>query len=102
MLVNNGICFKCCNPAEHLSKNCSEKETCSVFASDSHPSALHVDYNRPQGGEEKENTETKKTVNNKCAQICSVIPGGKSCFKTILVKVYPWEDPSNFVRTYAL
>lgn len=102
VLVKHGICFKCCNSAEHFSKNCYEKVACSVCASNSHPSALHIDYGRPQGGEQKENSETKKTVNNKCAQICGVIPGGKSCSKTILVKVYDRENPDNFVRTYAL
>lgn len=56
VLVKHGICFKCCNSAEHFSKNCYEKVACSVCASNSHPSALHIDYGRPQGGEQKENS----------------------------------------------
>ena len=36
MLVKHGICFKCCNSAEHFSRNCNENVTCSVCASNSH------------------------------------------------------------------
>ncbi|XP_062587040.1 uncharacterized protein LOC134248654 [Saccostrea cucullata] len=102
ILVRHGICFKCCNSIEHFSRNCNEKVTCSVCASDAHPSALHVDLGSPQGGERRQDPETKATVNNKCAQICGGIQGGKSCSKTILVNVYPQGEPNNFVKTYAL
>ncbi|XP_062602313.1 uncharacterized protein LOC134264026, partial [Saccostrea cucullata] len=102
ILVRHGICFKCCNSTEHFSRNCNEKVTCSVCASDAHPSALHVDQRSPQGGERKQDSETKATVNSKCAQICGGIQGGKSCSKTILVNVYPQGEPNNFVKTYAL
>lgn len=102
MLVKHGICFKCCNSAEHFSRNCNEKVTCSVCASYSHPSALHVDYTNPQCGEKRQDTEAKTTVNNKCSQICGVVSGGKSCSKTVLVKVYPQGKPDNIVKTYAL
>ena len=102
MLVKHGICFKCCNSAEHFSRNCNENVTCSVCASNSHPSALHVDYKSPQGGEKRQESESKTIVNNKCSQICGVIPRGKSCSKTVLVKVYTQKYQDNFVKTYAL
>lgn len=101
MLVKNGICFNCCNSAEYSSKNCPEKVVCSVCAGDSHPSALHIDYSRPQGGEKRENTEIKKTVNNNCAQICGVDPGGGHVPRQIWSR-YPQEELCNYVRTYAL
>ena len=61
-----------------------------------------MDYKSPQGGEKRQESESKTIVNNKCSQICGVIPGGKSCSKTVLVKVYTQENPDNFVKTYAL
>ena len=73
--------------------------TCSVCARNSHPSALHVDYMSPQGGEKRQELELKTIVNNKCSQICGVIPGGKSYSKTVLVKLYTQENPDNFVKT---
>ena len=102
ILVKHRICFKCCNSAEHFSRNCTEKVTCSVCASDSHPSALHSEHRSSQGGEKGHDGDTRTTVNNKCAQICGTISGGKSCSKTVLVKVYPKGEPKNFVKTYAL
>lgn len=84
ILVKHRICFKCCNSSEHFSRNCTEKVSCSVCACDSHPSALHLDNNDPQGGEKKRESETKTTVNNKCARICNDIPVGNRVLRQFL------------------
>ena len=41
-------------------------------------------------------------IGSKCTQVCGGSFGGKSCAKTILVKVYPKGQPQKAIKTYAL
>ncbi|KAK3107001.1 hypothetical protein FSP39_004706 [Pinctada imbricata] len=113
ILIQHRICFKCCNSTDHVARTCTEDVICSICSSKSHPSALHVNDGRerePQrakethGGERSNNEETepKLSVSNKCARICNNIPGGKSCSKTLLVRVYPEGNPEKAIKLYAL
>ena len=106
MLVQHGVCFKCCNSTAHVAKNCTESVTCSLCSSDSHPSALHIDSqggNNPQGGKRSRQETVEKTIiNTKCSQICRSIPGGKSCSKTLLVDVSLEGNPEKTLRLYAV
>ena len=123
-LKEKGYCFKCCDSTEHKSKDCKMEIKCSICDSTRHSPAMHIDKiqvesprvslpSLPLQGEQHqlapslqsqggERPISAEQVSSKCTQICGDNFQGKSCAKTILVKVYPKNDPHHFIRTYAL
>lgn len=101
LLRQKRICFRCCETTDHSKPNCKEIIKCNVCSSSEHLTGLHVEGQtalpRTQNGGESSQTPVKAT----CTQICGDISGvGKSCAKTLLVKVYPRNKPENAALTY--
>ena len=49
--------------------------------------------------------EGETTVNPKCTQVCGTENDkfkGRSCAKTVLVRVYPQDHPENSLKVYAI
>ena len=72
-----------------------------------HHTTLHVDYVKAHGGERVAvNGSVSKNsdgmVSTKCTQICGSKYKGKSCAKTLLVKVYPEGRPDLAIRCYTI
>lgn len=96
-LKNNNICHNCCSQTKHLPSNCKKTGFCVICKQNNHPTALHVyadNLSRPFD---------KNEVTTSCTMVCKdPLSIGKSCAKTVLVTVYPADDPSNFLRMYAI
>ncbi|XP_071098015.1 uncharacterized protein [Haliotis cracherodii] len=112
-----GICYRCCLTSTHLAKACREFVKCAFCGSSRHATALHVvDWEQQNsetgtpsprvndGGERKDSpSDTSKfPIASKCTQICGDGFAGKSCSKTVLVKVYPEGRPDMATRMYAM
>ncbi|XP_048249047.1 uncharacterized protein LOC125378158 [Haliotis rufescens] len=112
-----GICYRCCLTSTHLAKACREFVKCAVCGSSRHATALHVvDWEQENsetgtpsprvndGGERKDSpSDTSKfPIASKYTQICGDGFAGKSCSKTVLVKVYPEGKPDMATRMYAI
>ena len=113
ILWENGLCFRCCSLNKHIAKQCKAKVFCEVCKNGSHPSGLHVDGNstppiqpKPDGGESRatkgldDKIPHNVPVDSRCTQVCGKF--GKSCAKTILVRVYHEKDQVNFRELYAI
>ncbi|XP_069109080.1 uncharacterized protein [Argopecten irradians] len=98
-----GICFKCCK-GKHLSKDCKDNIKCERCGSSSHCTTFHIDRGSPEKhGGEQTHQDQGTTVSSKCTQICgSTSFPGKSCGKTVLVKVYPKGRPEEALDMYAI
>ena len=67
-------------------------------------------YGRPYGGETQYNNgrngrdvrDTTDSIGSMCTQICGGQFSGKSCSKTLLVKVFPKKDPRQAIPMYAV
>ena len=97
-----GMCFRCCDSA-HFVKDCNSKLTCDVCGSKGHHTILHVE--KTHGGERRSGDDkdsVEKPMTTICTKICPDGFRGKSCAKTVLVKVYPDGRPDLAVRLYAL
>ncbi|XP_069139397.1 uncharacterized protein [Argopecten irradians] len=127
LLAEHHICFKCCKSNSHLYKNCHEVICCDICRSDKHPTALHPTSDNYQKnsdkqqrvksshGEERtprpvqfpqsENTERhdqSTSVSSQCTRICGKGFSGRSCAKTLLVKLHPAEEPDKFRTVYVI
>lgn len=116
ILKENNICFNCCESSQHIKRTCRERVKCSDCGSNRHPTALHFgNYDPvkvgssnlvPAHGGERAKTEVVESpplaVTSNCTQICGEGFGGKSCAKTILVRVYPKEYPEKVKNMYAI
>ncbi|CAG2215534.1 unnamed protein product [Mytilus edulis] len=63
IIKENGICFKCINSKDHLSRNCPENVQCKECDSSTHSSGMHI-YGQqkmqplePNGGEQSEDAD---------------------------------------------
>lgn len=99
-LKENNICFRCCDSRSHKMRDCRAAVKCEDCDSSTHPTALHVETQsrRHYGGESQNSLD----VNSACTQICRKQFGGKSCSKTVLVRVYPQGEPQLAVNMYAV
>jgi hypothetical protein len=107
-----GICYKCCATNKHPARLCTEAEPCGECGSSRHPTALHTDlltsrtpvHRTELGGESKEMVDVSHAslVTSTCTQICGKGFHGKSCAKTILVRVYPEGEPGKAKQMYAI
>ena len=103
-LKKNGLCYRCCGPKKHLSKNCTETVKCIICKSNRHPSALHIDVSKSHDSSDTGKSHGgEETVENKCTQVCGTNIGtSKSCAKIILVNVFPKDNPTNVRQVYCL
>ncbi|VDI41661.1 Hypothetical predicted protein [Mytilus galloprovincialis] len=106
IIKENGICFKCINSKDHLSRNCPENVQCKECDSSTHSSGMHI-YGQqkmqplePNGGEQSE--DASKVVKACCMDICNGKFSGKSCAKILPVFVSHEDDPSKRIKTYII
>lgn len=106
-LKDKNICFRCCESRSHKQRDCSVPVKCDECDSTSHPTALHCHAaknrleRRHDGGEKHDSKETSD-VKVACTEICGRNFGGKSCAKTLLVRVFPKEQPQHAKLMYAV
>ncbi|CAC5372300.1 unnamed protein product [Mytilus coruscus] len=108
IVKKNGICFKCLN-GKHLAKDCKANIKCEKCGKTAHCTAFHFERQTREhnGGERQVENQPPDQISTKCTEICddSADPTsfqGKSCAKTLLVKVYPEGKPEVSVTTYAI
>ena len=101
------MCFKCFN-ANHQSKDCKKNILCDICKKP-HNNLLHVEKQQQQSAKtpsvnaaEGSKTEKAENVDSRCTQICKKQFSGKSCAKTILVKVYRKDCPGDATNVYAI
>ena len=122
ILSQNNLCYKCCSMKKHIAKHCKANIHCEVCKSKKHPTGLHVDKNDVGKSEQVKNSETHETpashggegqdplsINSNdeqlvstCTQVCGDSFQGKSCGKTVLVKVYPKGQANKALKLYAI
>lgn len=111
---DNHICFKCCLTSNNTAKDCQAAVCCGDCGSQCHSTALHM-VESSQGsqvksasfresshvtpGKEHGGESTKDQV-SKCTQLCGHNFNGRSCAKTVLVKVFPKGQPCKAVKVY--
>lgn len=87
LLMSRGICFKCCETTDHLSKDCKHSNICNVCKSNKHPTAM---YNGETNHSETNSTDkihggesTRDKVNVNCTSLYGEEFGGlgESLFK---------------------
>ena len=107
IIMKSGVCFKCC-AGKHLAKDCVTNVKCDVCGSATHCTPFHQN-NREHGGERdapsmESQKQSDQNVDCTCTQICGDNNSfsGKSCAKTILVKVYPQGRPEEALKVYAI
>ncbi|CAC5406481.1 unnamed protein product [Mytilus coruscus] len=76
ILRENNICYKCCESAKHIFRDCKESVTCKDSGSNQHSTAMHIDRNdqtvreiepvSSHGGE----GPLLQNVETKCTAIC--------------------------------
>ncbi|CAC5372342.1 unnamed protein product [Mytilus coruscus] len=108
IVKKNGICFKCLN-GKHLAQDCKANIKCEKCGKTAHCTAFHFERQTREnnGGERQVENQPPDQISTKCTEICddSADPTsfqGKSCAKTLLVKVYPEGKPEVSVTTYAI
>ncbi|KAK3086079.1 hypothetical protein FSP39_013163 [Pinctada imbricata] len=94
ILKDNKVCFRCCN-SHHMARDCKVEIKCDSCDSKDHVAALHSDPQKEQGGE-------REGVKTNCLQICGDHFGGKSCAKTVLVRIYPQGEREKALDAYAI
>ncbi|KAK3084088.1 hypothetical protein FSP39_007909 [Pinctada imbricata] len=111
-LTQNRLCFRCCSP-DHVKRKCKQNIKCGECQSTRHVTSMHEQHvqgspsvgnnslgdNSPadlHGGEET------KPLKAYCTEICGEGFKGRSCSKTVLVRIYPKGKPLPSVVTYAM
>lgn len=123
LLKDYNFCFKCCDSTTHTYTGCSAFVKCDICGNRNHPAALHVSdmsTKRPgvtrrshYGGEESNKSdstprshydgeESRTNLSSCCTELCGKDFTGRSCSKTILVRVYPVNQPEKSLSVYAL
>lgn len=129
LLGEHHMCYRCCETDKHIFKNCTVSVKCSDCGSVKHPSALHPkdnstfssgnevkgqSYTAPQHGGESRHVASRnhyvdsqsgvqdQEVQTKCTNICGEHFSGRSCSKTLLVKVYHRDNPEHVRLMYAI
>ncbi|XP_069108972.1 uncharacterized protein [Argopecten irradians] len=103
-IMTQGLCFKCCGPTKHRTKQCTNYVKCCVCGG-LHPGALHEDcrHQEKKGMVTHEGEQRTEKVSSSCTQICGA-PGGtsKSCAKIIPVRIYHKDSKQHSRTVYAL
>lgn len=99
---DNHICFKCCLTSTHKVGDCQAVVCCGDCGSQRHSTALHM-VESSQGSQVKSASfresshatpgkehggESTKDLVSKCTQLCGHNFSGRSCAKTLLVKIF--------------
>ncbi|CAC5372360.1 unnamed protein product [Mytilus coruscus] len=94
---------------KHLAKDCKANIKCEKCGKSAHCTAFHFERQTREnnGGERPVENQPPDQISRKCTEICddSADPTsfqGKSCAKTLLVKVYQEGKPEVSVTTYAI
>jgi hypothetical protein len=102
-VAENKLFFQCIRTESHTKKQCKASIKCKDCGSGSHVTATHFKSSKRenvpqivQGGEHE-----SIDVDSKCTSICGEFLG-RSCAKTVLVQVYPENQPELSVLTYAM
>lgn len=103
ILKNSGLCFRCLD-WNHLARDCRTVVKCEYCDSENHHTALHDDRFSRQDQYKETIYQKEVDVQNKlkCTVVCGMNFEGKSCSKTILVNVYPTDNPSDKKSMYAI
>ena len=102
LLKKSGFCFKCCVTSEHMSRDCKEKLKCEKCESTNHITEMHFSKDTQASKTQSEEETNETGVKATCTKICGKGFSGKSCGKTILVRVYPKDRPDQAMVTYAI
>lgn len=118
ILRDNHICYKCCESRAHIYRDCKASVKCAECGSLRHPTAMHVDKPSSLQQPNASSVSGKLSVSDshsdhggerlseaasvKCTKVCGEDFKGRSCSKTILVKVYPTGEPQNCMKLYAV
>lgn len=108
----NGLCFRCCN-GKHSAQECLKHVLCSISNSNKHCTSMHEERNTKfaQSGKDgavrslKPNDDFLQATNvrTSCTQVCGHERfRGKSCAKTVLVKIHPEHNPERNLKAYVL
>ena len=115
-LKKKGICFKCCETNSHLMKDCKQSVMCADCQSVKHSTAMHIERReqteldnkrtstntmepqRSHGGENSRGDNQHVIAN--CTSLCDFT--GRSCSKTVLVRVFPYDKPEKAVTICAI
>ena len=109
-LKENQLCYRCCE-SNHVSKDCTHVVKCKLCNSVDHVTAMHFNKQPPTApdapdaqnhGGEKQFPLENKPISSMCTSLCDKGFSGRSCAKTILVKVCPANNPEKYVLTYAV
>ncbi|XP_062592960.1 uncharacterized protein LOC134254474 [Saccostrea cucullata] len=103
---DNNICFRCCETTNHNRRSCRRDIKCTECDSTTHTTALHpptlqksLTPSLAYGGE----VNPQPNIDSKCTQVCGDARHyGKSCSKTVLVRVYRDGHPEKTVTLYAV
>lgn len=113
MRTHYRICFRCIASCIHVGKDCKCTAKCSECQSEIHLTALHAGTppkpkdpeKEAQGGEEKDDQrqgEEPNQITTTCTEICGNTPGGKSCSKIFLAKIYVNGKPNAKIKAYVV
>ena len=100
-LIDNNICYKCCELNAHRYRDCKQQSKCAICSSTMHPTALHTDNRDPSQRDKDRKPSTndgeeipqQDNVQLKCTALCGKGFAGRSCSKTVLVDVHSEVDP---------
>ncbi|XP_033744281.1 uncharacterized protein LOC117330169 [Pecten maximus] len=118
LLRENHVCYRCCDSKSHIRKDCKVALRCDICQSDNVSSALHpLEHNievsksetKSVHGEEKSGSACQKktcaeglNISNLCTEICGKGFSGRSCARTLLVKIHPVNEPHKSKEVYAI
>lgn len=103
ILIQNGMCLRCCSTTDHIAKNCKALIKCAECGSDRHDTSMHQ-HPIPQPTDAKPmplHGGEREDVSANCLQICGDNVNGRSCSKICLVNVYSSEQEKS-LKTYAV
>ena len=104
-VLENKLCFKCLRTKYHTKRQCTEKIKCKECGSNNHVTAMHVIQRRKLQDSCSQTAHGGEfdfiKVDSKCTTICNEF-SGRSCAKTVLVRVYPEGHSESSVTVYAM
>ncbi|XP_062607667.1 uncharacterized protein LOC134269481 [Saccostrea cucullata] len=104
-VLENKLCFKCLRTNCHTKRQCTERIKCKECGSNNHVTAMHVSYKRKLQDSCSQTAHGGETglikVDSKCTTVCNEF-NGRSCAKTVLVRVYSEEHPETSATVYAM
>ena len=107
LLKSKRICFRCCKSTDHFAELCKESIKCKYCGSTQHASPMHIDRTsdnttpkdvKSHGGEQAQ----EDNATTLCTVLCGDNFHGRSCSKTLLVRIFPNGHPERAVKVYAI